>query len=1053
MNRLFVVSCLGLALAWSAAALDLRTDHFVLKLAEDGTAKSLLALPSQRELLREDASFVALQKKGKMHYSRLMKVAENVLTYSFWETDGEIDLVYETHRSFLGFKVTRNTVPDVEMIFFCVLYPTCNKYFGHTANLLSDDTDGICVRAGDTEVENFGYSKFVAARTHTYPGLVGYRAAMVAGAIGKIPDMLKEVAPWTTIPYTHLGGAWARESEENRGSYLFSSVTTDSVFSWIDLAMRGGFQTIHYDSWEKSLGHYEPNGHFPKGLPDMKWTADVIHKAGLRTGMHTLTSGISPHDSWIGSDENTNLTVAASYTLSKDVNPSDEVIYVNEPPIQKHDVVLTYSGYGNVIRIGTELIQYSEVLREKPYGFAKCKHGCFGSKVATHRAGVKADYLWCHYYEFYPIPTSTLMDKVADAIANVYNTCGMRGIYLDGFEGIPDWYGRGVAYKKIFTRLKEEPISENSCWDSVAWWGHSRVGAWDHPVWGAKPFHDRHIRESKKYGHYLLGSQMGWWAPRWASPVARGHFLDEMEYFASKNFGIDSVMSIQCVNANNTIPLNIEQQMTVLGWYEKFRLARYFDQATVSRVGTLGQDFRLRQDRDGEWRFTPVAMSKHRVSSASTGFEKWMVENQEKEQPLCCRVEALYATGAFNDPKSIALVSAEEFSKLKKDGSSEKITWSLQPSQNEAHGKTMTLTAENKSQKPGWIKSTIQFPGPAYRSVGDNRAIGLWINGDGSGVWLDVRIHNPREYMGTEATHLVKIDFRGWRYIELLTRERDVEEFERHKWDKAFGIYSSFRNDLDLKHISQVDFMLGDIPANGSAKVEIGEVRMTRAVPIDWTSCSLTVNGNEIRFPYPFHSGDYVELESDGTCSFWKEAGALVAKSKLAAVPNLRSGKNEIIFACQSEQANLSKRSEITVNTLGAPFGTKNPQANTSYLTREYDFPQAILNTSERLDVIVGKGMQVKIQNIRLTGELQKPVLVAAGHRLELPDLKAGQTLSFRDATSDTYYICAANGKELSRGTIRPEDRFVLDAGVHQLELHCLATKNGRISWYKTPVK
>ena len=493
--------------------------------------------------------------------------------------------------------------------------------------------------------------------------------------------------------------------------------------------------------------------------------------------------------------------------------------------------------------------------------------------------------------------------------------------------------------------------------------------------------------------------------------------------------------------------------MTVLGWYEKFRLARYFDQATVSRVGTLGKDFRLRLDRDGEWRFTPVAMMKHRVSSSSVGSEKWIVQNEEKEQPLCCRIEALYATGAFDDPKSLPLVSAEELAKLKKAGASKEMSWSLQPSQSEAHGKTVTFTAENKTSKAGWIKSSIQFPQPEYRSVGNNRAIGLWIKGDGSGVWLDVRIHNPREYMETEAPHLVKIDFTGWRYIELLTRERDVEEFERHQWDKTLGIYSSFRTDLDLDHISQVDLMFGDIPANGSAKIEISEIRMTQAVPIDWTSSSLTVNGSEIPFPYPLHSGDYVELESDGICSFWKESGALAAKSKLAAVPKLRQGKNEIAFACQSGQVEFSKRSEITINTLGTPFATKNPQANRKYLTREYDLPQAILATNEKFEVIVGKGMQLIPQNIRLTGEMQKPVLVIDGHRIALPDLKAGQNLSFRDAKSDTYSVCAANGKELSTGTIRSEDRFVLGAGVHQIELQCESVKNGRISWYKTPVE
>jgi hypothetical protein len=95
-----------------------------------------------------------------------------------------------------------------------------------------------------------------------------------------------------------------------------------------------------------------------------------------------------------------------------------------------------------------------------------------------------------------------------------------------------------------------------------------------------------------------------------------------MEYFGAKNLGLDSAMSIQGVNVSRQpLPFHIEKQFTVLGWYVQLRLARYFDAQTVARVAVPGDEFRLRQDRDGAWQFTPVKISTHRISALRNGSE------------------------------------------------------------------------------------------------------------------------------------------------------------------------------------------------------------------------------------------------------------------------------------------------------------------------------------------------------------------------------------------------------------------------------------------------
>ena len=100
------------------------------------------------------------------------------------------------------------------------------------------------------------------------------------------------------------------------------------------------------------------------------------------------------------------------------MSATDDVIYVNEEPIKGHEIVWSYSCNGNAIKIGKEIIQYSEISREKPYAFRKCVRGAFKTKAEPHATGDKAEYLQQRYIAFYPKPDSKLADDLASAIAN-----------------------------------------------------------------------------------------------------------------------------------------------------------------------------------------------------------------------------------------------------------------------------------------------------------------------------------------------------------------------------------------------------------------------------------------------------------------------------------------------------------------------------------------------------------------------------------------------------------------------------------------------------------
>ncbi len=404
-------------------------------------------------------------------------------------------------------------------------------------------------------------------------------------------------------------------AEETRGSYLFADLAAKDVDAWIELAHRGGFTNIHLHGWWSTLGHYEPRAaYFPQGLEEMKATVERIRAAGLKVGSHTLTACISTGDPWVTPVPSPHLIASNSYTLAKPLSADDKTIFVNEPPAAGHDIIWSYSSNGNALRVGSELIRYSGISREPPYAFLECERGAFKTQAAAHAEGDAVDYLQQRYLAFYPDPKSPLAGELADRIAKVYNACGLEMIYFDGSEGMRSRYGIDAMRWAIFKRL-HGGVTEGSEWGHNSWWIHSRLGAWDHPVWAMKQFHDQHIQLASRFRlSDLLEPQLGWWAPRGPAAIARGHFPDEMEYFAAKNLSIDGPMSIQGVSvASRPWNARLEELFTILGWYERLRLARYFDAATLEQIAGPGREFRLRQNVAGQWQLTPAHLAKHRI--------------------------------------------------------------------------------------------------------------------------------------------------------------------------------------------------------------------------------------------------------------------------------------------------------------------------------------------------------------------------------------------------------------------------------------------------------
>ncbi|HQX49958.1 MAG TPA: hypothetical protein PLR25_08625 [Planctomycetaceae bacterium] len=925
-------------------------DSAKLAVSSRGRCVALIDKSTGEDRLLRTTPLVSIRIGDSVYHRSTCTLEDGKLIFRLDQADTTVVVGVTAKPQYFVFQVESVSNPQVnEVTFVDLSVKPCDRVSG-MSGLAADDQFGLCLRTLNltTRVDVGGQPPVLKATAFKEHGLETGRAALVACPMPQMIPTLQQLVRNEGLPYSALGGPFAMDAEENRGAYVFATVSERDVDAWIDLARRGGIQTVHMSGWEQSLGHYEPSkGLFPNGLAGLKAVVDKFHAAGLKVGIHTLTGCISPNDSWIHPVPDPRLATDGTYTLTPDLNETDTEVPTAETP-SNHPTIWAYSSPGNCIRIDDELIQYSVVSRDGQFGFFKCRRGAFGTKVAAHKQGAAVHHMLVRYGCFIPDEKSTLVDDVADAIANVYNTCGLDQIYMDGAEAMRGWYGIARMRHAIFTRLKHPALVEASEWGHHSWPFHSRVGAWDHPKWGLKRFADDHLRAVERYRRNdLLEAQLGWWVILGPDRDWDLERPDEIEYLSAKALGYDAPLSFQNVDVTSR-PENARQDelFTTIGQYERLRLANYFDDEVKQQLRGERQEFHLLQNDDGQWTFLPTDYLKHKVTALDDGTNTWTVSNRFAEQPVRLRIQALYSAFPYDDENSITLADFATDDQFTAAAAASKVTSTLQsvtePLKAGQHSGRLTATNENQSPVGAWSRVTRSFEPVIDMTPYD--ALGLWVHGDGKGELLNLQLTNLPEYFHTLDDHHVKIDFTGWRYFELLLGERDAAGYHDYQW--PYGAHMALHRMPLVRHaVSKLTAYLNNLPPQEQATCYLSPVKALRTRKVVLHHPTIEIDGRRLVFPVDLTSGMFIEFESPDDCRVYDERGELLQWLKpQGEVPMLQPNDNQVTFTCEGT-AGFQSRANVTLVTSGAPLAGRRPleTIDWSLLAREYDNPRTIM--------------------------------------------------------------------------------------------------------------
>ncbi len=926
-----------------------------LEIDARGRGVALLEKRSGRNLLARTSPLATVQAHGRTLRPTACSYADGQFRLQFG-SEARAVIGVASRDQYLTFTVLAVEGEGVESLTFLALTAQPGKHASDTSGAVTADDWGLCLRELNlqTQVNVGGGPPTLRASCTAEYGLVGGKAGLVVAPAAQLRPALQQLLQAEGLPRSSLGGPWALDAEGIRGSYLFAHPSEREAERWIDLAQRGGFTHLHYDGWYKSLGHYEPNPSlFPNGLEGMKTMVRKVHEAGLKAGLHTLTGCIQPTDSWVTPVPDKRLAADASYTLAADMDAVSDTILTVEKP-QSHDVIWSYSGRGNAIRIGDEIIQYGAISFSPPYGFLKCTRGAFQTKPAAHRKADPVDHLRQIYLAFYPDERSTLVDEVADAIARVYNECEFDQIYMDGSEGMGHWHAIQTMRNAIYQRLQRPAVVEASCWDHWSWNYHSRIGAWDHPKWGLKPFTDLHCAGIANYRQgALLQAQLGWWVVLGPSSFSRAETPDEMEYFCCKTLAFDAPSSTQGIGSL-TAPANARMQeyLTLAGWYERLRLANYFPDSVREQLRQPGRDFHLVQADDGQWQLLPTQYLAHKATGSDNGSNAWTVNNTYPEQPLQLRLEALYSVAPYDSPDGVLVADSASVDRFTVRRTASGVTQTLDRSTDQVQAGEASLrftaTSQRASGTGAWAHVGMPFD-PPYFSITPCDALGVWIHGDGKGEVLNLQLTSPREYMDSLGEHYVTIDFTGWRYFEIPLRERDAARYRDYEWP-YFSLGGIYMTAVNRSHIDQVNLYLNNLPPHDTATVYLSPIKALCTSRVPLANPTLAVNGQTLTLPTTLHSGDYVELTSRDDCRVYDERGTLLERLALPGeLPNWMPGDNRLAFSCD-RPAGSSARAELTAILSGPPLTDRSPadRINWQLLRDEYDAPRVVTKLDGR---------------------------------------------------------------------------------------------------------
>jgi len=761
-------------------------------------------------------------------------------------------------------------------------------------------------------------------------GLTGSSVAIVAAPMpAMLPALQQALQQANELPVCKVAGPWAREVPFNHGSYLFNfgTLTESNVTEWIDMARSVGFTQIDNHGGSENFftfGEFALNRKsWPDGWDSFKRIVSRLHEAGIGSIFHTYAFFIDKKSKYVQPVPDPRLDAFRSFTLAEDLSADAKEVPVAESTAAISTITGFFEHNSVVLHVGDELIVFGGATKEPPWRFTQVQRGALGTKAAAHARGDKARHLKECFGLFVPNVESTLFTEIAARHAEIVDQCGFDGIYLDAIDGSSIlrgnedcWYWADKFVVEIQKHLKKPVGMEMSAMWHHFWQYRTRWQAWDYPQRGQERFIDLHAESVN--GNLLLPLHLGWWDfQSFNPPQITPAYPEVIQYLGAKLIGWDAGISLTAgLNRQRLakIPL-FQRDADILRTCEDLRHAGAFNDAAKAKLREPGKAFLLSTNAAGQVRFRRLEVLSHLASEPWS--LSWKATNSFGEQPLKLRLESLMSADSFQSTGAVMIADFATNTASWKQTAAKGVTFSLTALPDGTNTSAVLLTATNTGQVPrqgAWTRLTREFVPPL--NLEKQQALGLWIEGDGQGEVVAVRLESPHHLAyGAIADRYVTVDFTGPRYLTLV--ETESSRWSDYQWNDGKGAYNAYRETIRFDAVSTVSVWCQNLPPGRTVKCRFGPIKALPMLPARLRNPALTVNGGRVEFPIELPSGGWLEYEGGSGFAVFGSKGEPLGRHTLkGAPPLLRAGENRFEFLCLSAPGPLP-RAKVSVFSLG----------------------------------------------------------------------------------------------------------------------------------------
>lgn len=598
MRDTFVTVIASVVLVSAVHSAVLTSDSIRLELDAAGKVVSLKTPSSDTELARPGGAVAFVRIGEAITPVTSARAEENRLTLDFGSAGVKATVSWQAQGDLLLLAL-EEVHGDVDELTWFHLHNTPGAQVLCSRHVLRYDQASLALIAERPECHirgNGGNAPYLMATTYPTVKLAPARVALMGAPREKLPDVIQAAEELFDIPL----GIKAKRSDAARGSYLMiSGVTEGNIDRVTEWAAAGGFGSILmiHGTW----GHYGhryavPEQTFPGGIEALRAAVDKMHEVGVLAGAHMFSSKVPKNADCNQGKAERRLYQDKFLVLAKALTAGSDRIVTTEPPSGWPVITGTRD-----IRIGDELMVYTDLHLEAPFGFTGVKRGTCGTVPQAHQANVEVAHVKTDESRgiFIIDQTTEMIEQHAQDIANTYNAAGFDWIYFDGAEDVhdPRWYTTSNAKLEVIKRLERKPfLVQAAAGSPFSWHLNTRVGQRDYFWQSEDPkdeVDDAIAGSVPRAEREMMVADLGWFPLKPSTEHVRGTQLDDVEYLAAKAMACNMTYSILTNVEKMRSIIGLDAMLYVMGRYEHHKFAGTFGPETRGKVLTPHEDYML----------------------------------------------------------------------------------------------------------------------------------------------------------------------------------------------------------------------------------------------------------------------------------------------------------------------------------------------------------------------------------------------------------------------------------------------------------------------------